>query len=616
MERREESQSTRIRPVEVLLIAAWFGLVTGIGAVGLVAIKKFVLDRVTLIPPQVVWVSPVTFLLLALALGAVLLALARLFPRRVTLRVIVFVLAAAGCACGLLIWGKELHDVSVLVLSAGIAIQFAQLAHLKPHLFRRIVRTTLPILAGLVLLLGIAVPAVTRVREARAVAALPPARDGAPNVLWIILDTVRAWNTSVTGYDRPTTPNLERFAGTGITFERAISPASWTLPSHASMFTGRHVHELSTNWKYPLDATHPTIAEYLRDQGYRTGGIVGNYFYCNSEWGLGRGFLHYADYDPASLGHALLSTSPGLRLVKALEPRFEQNFWFHHFSGRRFGTRVSEQLLDWLERDRDRPFFAFVNFYDAHGPYVAPDGYRDRLAAHPGQDSLPVKAARDRTRDAPPDVRARALRMMSSYDVGIYYLDDLLGRLFDELERRGLLDNTLVIVTSDHGEEFSEHGMFWHGQSVYLPSVHVPLIIRLPDGAAAGTRVAAPVSLRDLARTTVDVLGLAAAAPFPGSSLARFWTEAAPAPEPVLTQVTLDDRVAEQAERGFQSVLDGRMHYIVSDRDREELFAYPVDPFEQIELSAREPDWLVYYRDMLRQMITPPPAGAGGQAGR
>src|SRR5262249_1413595 len=120
---------------------------------------------------------------------------------------------------------------------------------------------------------------------------------GAKNVLLIVLDTVRAQSLSLYGYSRDTTPNLRRIAARGVRFDQALSTAPWTAPSHASMFTGRWPHELSIGWSRPLDATHPTLAEFLSARGYKTAGFVANTTYCSYETGLDRGFARYDDYD-------------------------------------------------------------------------------------------------------------------------------------------------------------------------------------------------------------------------------------------------------------------------------------------------------------------------------
>jgi arylsulfatase A-like enzyme len=585
---------------DVLRFAIWFALITGTGAVFLVAVKKFVLHQVTMITPQVVWISPLTFVILALPSALLLALLSRWLPRLFDVRTVVLLLAAAGAASGLLVWSTEFNDFAVFLLSLGIGVQFGQLARSKPELFGTLVRRTLPALVGLVVLAAAGLNIGVRVREARAVARLDASRAGAPNVLWIILDTVRAGSLGLYGYSRPTSPNLERFARTAITFDRAIAPSSWTLTSHASMFTGRDVHELSTGWAEGLDTTFPTIAEFLRDRGYRTGGIAGNVFYSNSEWGLDRGFLHYEDY-VLSLGHALLATYVGERFVRTLERKgLEQRFWFHRINGRRIAPDVSRSLVRWLERDRERPFFAFVNFYDAHDPYVAPRGFIEAIRAAPIRDSLPIRImSAGRAVAAEADQQKEIREAIDLYDAGIRYLDDQFGLLMSDLERRGLLQNTLVVVTSDHGEEFGEHGRYWHGLTLYMPSIHVPLIVRLPDGRRAGERVGTPVSLRRLAASTLDVLVQGEGAPFPGPSFLSDAWSTADQYAPVLSTVTPDPRTKPAPEQAFRSIVDGTMHYILSDQSGEELYRYITDPLEQLDLAPGDTALLAGYRSLV-----------------
>jgi arylsulfatase A-like enzyme len=369
------------------------------------------------------------------------------------------------------------------------------------------------------------------------------------------------------------------------------------------MFTGRPVTELNASWTEPLDGTWPTLAEYLRDRGYRTGGVAGNFFYCNSEWGIDRGFIHYKDYD-LSLGHALLGTFVGLRLVKALEAKgLDEEIWFHRVNGRRIAPDVRDDLVRWLDRDRDHPYFAFVNFYDAHDPYVAPDEYYARIDAAPQQKAAPVKVIEDgRLVDAEAGHRRQRLAALRDYEAGIAYLDDQVGALLADLEARGLLENTLVVITSDHGEEFGEHGRSWHGRTLYMPSIHVPLVVRLPDGSRAGERIREPVSLTDLAVTVADVLGEGDDSPFPGSSFLS--SHIGPLRSPALSELTLDTRDGEPEHRWFRSLVAADRHYIVSDKGIEELYDYRIDPLEQLDLSAVDTTRLPVLRSALERGLS------------
>ncbi len=196
-----------------------------------------------------------------------------------------------------------------LILAAGLAVQTTRVILHNPDVARRLIRRSSPLFFVCFVLVGSAV----WVSGSRPDARLPTAEVDSgsrrfPNVLLITLDTVRAANLSLYGYSRQTTPNLDRFAKRGVVFDKAFATAPWTLPSHASLFTGRWPHELSTDYTVPLDGTHPTLAEYLSRQGYRTAGFVANLGYCSFGTGLARGFEHYEDYR-RSLGQIASSST-------------------------------------------------------------------------------------------------------------------------------------------------------------------------------------------------------------------------------------------------------------------------------------------------------------------
>ena len=192
--------------------------------------------------------------------------------------------------------------------------------------------------------------------------------------------------------------------------------------------------------------------------------------------------------------------------------------------GRKTAADINDDFLDWLsEQEEGRPFFVFLNYFDAHSPYVVPGGcdrHFGRRAETPAELAL-LQDWENRPKQNVPE--SEATLASDAYDDCIGYLDSQIGKLMDELKSRGLLDNTLVVITSDHGEELGEHGLFGHGRSLYSQELHVPLVILVPGGSAAGRVVSEPVSLRDLPATFVDLLGYAQDSPFPGKSLARYW---------------------------------------------------------------------------------------------
>jgi arylsulfatase A-like enzyme len=429
---------------------------------------------------------------------------------------------------------------------------------------------------------------------------------GASNVLLIVLDTVRAESLSLYGYDRDTSPNLRRYAARGVRFDRAFSTAPWTAPSHASMFTGRWCHELSVGWNRPLDGSCPTLAGFLAGRGYDTAGFVANTTYCSYETGLARGFARYDDYD-VSLRAILLCSSLVQRVV---------NFTHKHptlarlvgedrpTSGhRKSAERINRNFLEWLSSRSgtpERPFFAFLNYYDAHHPYLSPE--RDDpgpFGARPesGDD---LRMLRSWWEFDKRKLDRRGVELVrDSYDRCIAYLDRHVGKVLDELDRRGVLSSTLVVITADHGEHLGEQHLFGHGCSLYRPELHVPLLVITPNGEARGRVVSTPVSLRDLPATVVDVLGIGdySRSPFPGQSLARTWsgsTEPALLGEPpVLSEVEAapefdPNHGTSPARLGpMRSLVGWGFHYIRNGDGREELFNLEGDPGERLDLSTR-----------------------------
>ena len=189
------------------------------------------------------------------------------------------------------------------------------------------------------------------------------------------MDNVRAESLSLYGYNRPTTPRLDELARNAVRFDSARSTAPWTLPSHASMFTGQWPHQLSVDWKRGLDATHPTLAEYLARQGYTTAGFVANTYYCNSRYGLDRGFARYEDFlenESVSLFEIVRSSSLGKSALMLMG--YSMRLPTADVGSRKAAATINRNALDWLSRrPADRPFFIFLNYYDAHSPFIPPE---------------------------------------------------------------------------------------------------------------------------------------------------------------------------------------------------------------------------------------------------
>ena len=379
-------------------------------------------------------------------------------------------------------------------------------------------------------------------------AGLPAPPLNAHNVLLVVWDTVRASNLSLYGHPRNTTPNLARSAQKGVRYNLALAPAPWTFPSHSSFFTGHWPFQLISQWKYTLDAPVPTLAEHLSSQGYLTAGFSANTLNCTYESRLDRGFTHFEDY-PLSPRSFLTRTVAGSWLVENIIVRgdYYESKWIRYTIPRR-ATSITASFLQWLDhRQRDRPFFAYLNYFDAHEPYIPPPGYAGRFGITP-RSPRDYQFLLDYGTPGWKSVPNRDIALARDcYDDCIAFLDDQLGQLLDELSGQGLLDNTLVIITSDHGESFGDHGLYLHGTSLYLDEIGVPLVILSPD-APANRVVNEPVSLRDLPATVLDRLGLSAGSPFPGQSLAAYWSSTPGKSLPELTPV-LSEHATETAFR-------------------------------------------------------------------
>ena len=507
----------RLRSHHVLVLSLWCGFLAGTLEVGAIVLRKhtFDLNQFYWMSRHFVWLIPLTNLLIFLSLGLWLAVTGLRLARRGR-----WLGARLLCALTLLapLWAAfpRIYGPAAFLLALGIAARLVPILERHAAAFRRCVMISFPVLAAITPLLAASVWAGDWLKErSEAARPLPPA--GSPNVLLIVLDTVAAGHLSLHGYDRPTSPTLEGLARRGVRFDRVQATSSWTLPSHASFFTGRWPHELSVGWLTPLDATYPTLAEYLGSRGYATAGFVANTFYCGADTGLGRGFTVYRDYilpelsalKPAALIdrpveglralHHFLRERASLVFLADLIRKFDAGF-------RKPAAVVNREILDWLSSrpQPERPFFAFMNYYDVHYPYSLQEGGIHRFAVRPRTDREIDLIEKWKTVDKSTLSVQETTFARDSYDDCIANLDEQLGLLLDELERRGVLESTWVIITSDHGESFGEQpGVFLHGTSLYQPQVHVPLVIVPPPGSPRPSR-AGRLRERERARPAGD----------------------------------------------------------------------------------------------------------------
>lgn len=537
----------------IVCVAALIGLVEAAALLS----RRPIWHQLTFVSPDVVWMAPLGYLLVFMEFLAGCIVVALIWSRFPMTRFVLFGVGFLGVA-GMMytVSMTRLHPLAIIIFAAGVGYRLSRSRSrwwLEPGAERAAV---LAATAGLVIALG--------GRMASHAANAGPRTVGAPvharNVLLIVWDTVRELNLSLHGYDRPTTPSLERWARRGVIFDRAYATSSWTLPSHASLFTGRFPHELNTDWLFPLDATFPTLAEVLRAEGYQTAGFVANPYYTTRETGLGRGFQHW-DEQYLSLKEIVLNAG----IIQWLSGWRSRIMVRQHDSKR--ADEVTEAFLRWLDTRNGRPFFAFLNYFDAHIPYRAPPELRRRFA-HPN-------------------------RAVGAYDAAIANLDAELDRLLGELQLRGLLGETIVVVTSDHGEQFGNHGLFAHGNSLYRQVVQVPYVLLGPSHVPSGLRVLAPVSLRNLPATLLDLAGIRGH-PLPGVTHTRFWrdTTAESQDRPVLSELTPAPRAPlnhRNARGEIRSLVLGSYHYICCGQGKEEVFNLLWDPRERRNLASRPP---------------------------
>ncbi len=328
-----------------------------------------------------------------------------------------------------------------------------------------------------------------------------PAPPPATNLLWVSLDTLRADRLGCYGYERATTPTLDALAARGVRFEDACATSPWTMPSHASMFTGRYPSRagiVSFTTKLRTDVPH--VAELLRDQGFQTTAVVSNH--AVTLHGLERGFdvFTYVERDPSPAPSDVTPTA--IRQLEALDP--------------------------------DRPFFALVHYNAVHARYRARKKYvREFVEDYEGSITGRNAQFLAHVTGERPFTAADVAHLSNLYDAALRQLDDQLKELFAYLDGRALLEETLVVITSDHGEEFFDHDGVSHGMTQHQELVRVPMIL-LGAGVPAGRVVQEPVSLIDLLPTSLERLGLPVPEGMDGLSLVETWRDEDALPERLL----------------------------------------------------------------------------------
>jgi arylsulfatase A-like enzyme len=579
------------------------GLVEG---VGLMIFQRINWERwgpMMHVSGEIIWISPIVdtilFLLLALVCGVV----SRLAPRLPTMRVLVFLLTFLSVYDWLTLTNR-LYLRACLLLAFGVAVAFARWCGKREGTFLRFWKKTTPWILAVWAIAFAGIQGGKWLHEKNAAANLPTAGSGAPNVLVIVVDTLRADHVSSYGYTRPTTPNLDRLAQQGVRFDHAISPCSWSLPSHVSLVTGLYQYEHGIGsvqpepwlgWDNKGMGGFPTLGEALEQRGYRTGAFSANRTYFSRDLGFDRGFVHFEDYFH-SASDAFVRTLYGREFARIYLKRSEHSLVKHTLRrlgftslldqdaegsgsyGGAFGVRkrasvVNQEVVDWIDRDRQRPFFALLNYFDVHDPYGGPRAYP--------KPSWPQQT----------DVDA--------YDNGVKYVDDYIGLLMKELGRRGLTNNMLVIITSDHGEALGQHHLRTHGRALYWEQIHVPLVVWDPGHVPAGVTVTTPATNAAIASTIMDLLG--AQKTFPLSSLRALWQTGGipnwPDPLSELARNAISDK-EDQAARtlvptsstgAMKSLVTTRWQLITHETMGDQLYDWVLDPLESNNFAPTPP---------------------------
>ena len=392
----------------------------------------------------------------------------------------------------------------------------------------------------------------------------------AQNVIVLVIDTLRADKLRpFNAQTRVKTPTIDQFASDGVVFELAQAPENWTKPSVASILTGLHpqTHQQKTG-DAALPSSAVLLSEHLQDQGFATGGFIAN-GYVSDRFGFDQGWDDYTNY---------------IREAKSTEAK-----------------DVFEEAGSWIEAHKDGRFFAYIQTIDPHVPYDPPGKYLQMYdpSEYGGQvrprmtGDLLEKAKRN-----PPQVVFDASdkrRLQALHDGEITKHDHFFGAFLERLSELGLAEDTLVVVTSDHGEEFNDHGSWGHGHSVYQELLHVPLMFRLPGRLPGGTKVGDAVSTLDVSATVTDLLGVPAMDHNEGQPLVGLMFGEAPTGPSVAFSDFQDDR---------RVITTGRWKLILRGNLTSTMFDLVADPMEKTELDASAfPIGRRYSRMLLGQFL-------------
>jgi arylsulfatase A-like enzyme len=391
---------------------------------------------------------------------------------------------------------------------------------------------------------------------------------GRPNLLLITIDTLRADRLSCYGYERISTPGMDRLAAEGVLFENAHVQSPWTLSSLASILTSTYpsVNGVLTGLNR-LDDARETLAEALKRHGYATQAIVTN-GWLETNFGLNQGFddyYHPDDYFAIYRFRGMIWERVARRFLKErMDP-----------TNRHRAAYVSDRAIQWLRNHRDRSFFLWLHYIDPHDPYAPPKPYDELWDADYQGRWKDGTGVIFNLRIGQVLTAAEMTHIEALYDGEVAYCDEHVGRVLEELDRQGLTENTLVVLSSDHGEEFWEHGGVMHGHTLYAECVAVPLLMRFPGRLPHGLRVQNRVRLLDLVPTVCDLLGVEPPKEVQGSSAVPLLAQTDDTDRPVYTEALLYFGEKKSVEVGsyklIKTVATDRYELYDTSRDFDEV---------------------------------------------
>jgi arylsulfatase A-like enzyme len=308
-----------------------------------------------------------------------------------------------------------------------------------------------------------------------------------------------------------------------VLFENAFSTCSYSLQSHVSLLTGLYTYEHGATWttsKAIASGSYPVLPEKLQTLGYVTGAFSANTFWFSREHGFGRGFIHFDDYFH-SLQDVVLRTAYGRIFTKTLLLKIDEDI-----PARKRAPYTNNAVLKWMNRNSDHPAFVMINYFDVHDPYLPPEPYRHRFSTAANLGGLINSDLHVPEKMTPEELQSE----IDAYDGGISYIDEQVNNLVTALQQRNSKRELLVVITSDHGEEFYEDGSFTHGHNLHNKLIHVPLIFWQPGRIPQGVRVGQAVTNSAIPATIMDLLGKDKDL-FRGPSLQTLWTSPEPPSE-------------------------------------------------------------------------------------